>query len=59
MNDMLLVVVLAGRRAVLPAVAVNSVIELAEVTPERAGRASPPAGSRPKPARCRISTSPR
>jgi len=33
MNDMLLVVVLAGRRAVLPAVAVNSVIELAEVTP--------------------------
>jgi purine-binding chemotaxis protein CheW len=33
MNDMLLVIVLAGRRAVLPAVAVNSVIELAEVTP--------------------------
>jgi len=33
MNDMLLVVVLAGRRAVLPAIAVNSVIELAEVTP--------------------------
>jgi purine-binding chemotaxis protein CheW len=33
MNEMLLVVVLAGRRAVLPAVAVNSVIELAEVTP--------------------------
>jgi purine-binding chemotaxis protein CheW len=33
MNEMLLVVVLAGRRAVLPASAVNSVIELAEVTP--------------------------
>jgi purine-binding chemotaxis protein CheW len=33
MNDMLLVIVLAGRRAVLPAVVVNSVIELAEVTP--------------------------
>ena len=33
MNDMLLVIVLAGRRAVLPAVAVNSVIELADVTP--------------------------
>ena len=33
MNEMMLVVVLAGRRAVLPAVAVNSVIELAEVTP--------------------------
>ena len=33
MNEMLLVVVLAGRRAVLPAVQVNSVIELAEVTP--------------------------
>ena len=33
MNDMLLVVVLAGRRAVLPAIVVNSVIELAEVTP--------------------------
>ena len=33
MNDMLLVVMLAGRRAVLPAIAVNSVIELAEVTP--------------------------
>lgn len=33
MNEMLLVVVLAGRRAVLPAIAVNSVIELGEVTP--------------------------
>ena len=33
MNEMLLVVVLAGRRAVLPAVQVNSVIELAEATP--------------------------
>lgn len=33
MNDMLLVVVLAGRRAALPAIEVNSVIELAEVTP--------------------------
>jgi purine-binding chemotaxis protein CheW len=33
MTEMLLVVVLAGRRAVLPAVEVNSVIELAEVTP--------------------------
>ncbi len=32
-NDMLLVVVLAGRRAALPAIEVNSVIELAEVTP--------------------------
>ena len=28
MNEMLLVVVLAGRRAVLPAIEVNSVIEL-------------------------------
>jgi purine-binding chemotaxis protein CheW len=38
MNEMLLVVVLAGRRAVLPAIVVNSVIELAEVTPvPRAG----------------------
>ena len=33
MNEMMLVVVLAGRRAALPAVAVNSVIELSEVTP--------------------------
>ncbi len=33
MNEMLLVIVLAGRRAVLPAIVVNSVIELAEVTP--------------------------
>ena len=33
MNDMLLVIMLAGRRAVLPAIVVNSVIELAEVTP--------------------------
>jgi len=33
MNDMLLVVMLGGRRAALPAVEVNSVIELAEVTP--------------------------
>ena len=33
MNEMLLVVMLAGRRAALPAVGVNSVIELAEVTP--------------------------
>jgi len=33
MIEMLLVVVLAGRRAVLPAIAVNSVIEVAEVTP--------------------------
>jgi len=33
MNEMLLVVVLAGRRAVLPAVQVNSVIELADATP--------------------------
>lgn len=33
MNDMLLVIVLAGRRAVLPAIVVNSVIELTEVTP--------------------------
>ena len=33
MNEMLLVVVLAGRRAVLPAIVVNSVIELGEVTP--------------------------
>ena len=33
MNEMLLVVVLAGRRAALPAVEVNAVIELTEVTP--------------------------
>jgi len=33
MNEMLLVVVLAGRRAALPAIEVNSVIELTEVTP--------------------------
>ncbi len=33
MTDMLLVIMLAGRRAALPAVQVNSVIELAEVTP--------------------------
>ncbi len=33
MIEMLLVVVLAGRRAVLPAIAVNSVIEVSEVTP--------------------------
>lgn len=33
MNDLLLVIVLAGRRAALPAIVVNSVIELAEVTP--------------------------
>jgi chemotaxis signal transduction protein len=33
MNEMLLVIMLAGRRAALPAVQVNSVIELAEVTP--------------------------
>lgn len=33
MNDMLLMVMLAGRRAALPAAQVNSVIELAEVTP--------------------------
>jgi len=33
MNEMLLVVMLAGRRAVIPAVVVNSVIELGEVTP--------------------------
>jgi purine-binding chemotaxis protein CheW len=33
MNEMLLVVVLGGRRAALPAVEVNSVIELGEVTP--------------------------
>ena len=40
MNEMLLVVMLAGRRAALPAVEVNSVIELGEVTPvPRAARA--------------------
>jgi len=33
MNEMLLVVMLGGRRAALPAIAVNSVIELGEVTP--------------------------
>jgi purine-binding chemotaxis protein CheW len=33
MNEMLLVVGLAGRRAVIPAIEVNSVIELGEVTP--------------------------
>ena len=33
MNEMLLVVMLGGRRAALPAIEVNSVIELGEVTP--------------------------
>lgn len=33
MIEMLLVVVLAGRRAALPAVEVNAVVELSEVTP--------------------------
>jgi purine-binding chemotaxis protein CheW len=33
MNEMMLVVMLGGRRAALPAVEVNSVIELTEVTP--------------------------
>ena len=33
MNEMLLVVMLAGRRAALPAIEVHSVIELAEGTP--------------------------
>jgi len=33
MNDMLLLIMLAGRRAALPAAEVNSVIELTEVTP--------------------------
>ena len=33
MIEMLLVVVLAGRRAVIPAIEVNSVIEVAEVNP--------------------------
>ena len=33
MNEMLLVVMLGGRRAALPAVEVNSVVELGEVTP--------------------------
>ena len=33
MNEMLLVVMLAGRRAAIPAVEVNAVIELSEVTP--------------------------
>ena len=33
MNEMLLVVMLGGRRAAVPAVEVNAVIELAEVTP--------------------------
>jgi len=33
MSNMLLLVLLAGRRAALPAVQVNSVIELSEVTP--------------------------
>lgn len=33
MNEMLLVIMLAGRRAALPAIQVNSVIELTEVTP--------------------------
>ena len=33
MNEMLLVVMMAGRRAALPAVEVNAVIELSEVTP--------------------------
>ena len=33
MSEMLLVIMLGGRRAALPAVEVNSVIELAEVTP--------------------------
>ena len=33
MNEMLLVVMLGGRRAALPAIEVNSVIELAGITP--------------------------
>ena len=33
MNEMLLVIQLAGRRAALPAIEVNAVVELAEVTP--------------------------
>ena len=33
MSEMLLVVMLAGRRAALPAVQVNAVVELADVTP--------------------------
>ena len=33
MTEMLLVIMLAGRRAALPAVQVNAVVELAEVTP--------------------------
>lgn len=33
MTQMLLVIMLAGRRAALPAVQVNAVVELAEVTP--------------------------
>jgi len=33
MNEMLLVIMLGGRRAALPAIEVNSVIELSEVTP--------------------------
>ena len=33
MNEMLLVVTLGGRRAALPAIQVNSVVELSEVTP--------------------------
>ena len=33
MNEMLLVIMLGGRRAAVPAVKVNSVVELAEVTP--------------------------
>ena len=39
MSEMMLVVVIAGRRAALPAMAVNSVVELASVTP--APRAAP------------------
>ena len=33
MNELLLVIQLAGRRAALPAIEVNAVVELAEVTP--------------------------
>ena len=57
MNEMLLVVMLAGRRAVLPAIEVNSVIEVGEVTPiprtapHVAGLAA--LRSRPRSTRCR------
>jgi purine-binding chemotaxis protein CheW len=49
MNEMLLVVMLAGRRAALPAVGVNSVIELTDVTPRAARHVAGLAALRSRP----------